>query len=89
MQRKQNSDLIPRLLEKFEKWKNFMAILLSFKNDSYRRILNAWACSRAEISPYAILKLQTGATTLKNNFLPKFFVIIKTSQSYISGAIFM
>ena len=36
-----NSDLIPRLLEKFEKRENFMAILLSFKNDSCRRILNA------------------------------------------------
>ena len=36
---------------------------LGFKNKSYRRILNAYAYSRAEIS-YAILKLQSGATTL-------------------------
>ena len=33
-----DSDLIPRLLENFEKWENFMIILLSFKNNSYRRI---------------------------------------------------
>ena len=36
-----DSDLIPRLLENFEKWENFMAILLSIKNNSYRRILSA------------------------------------------------
>ena len=33
-----DSDFIPRLLEIFEKLKNFMAILLSVKNDTYRRI---------------------------------------------------
>ena len=37
----QNSDLIPRLLEIFEKWKTFMVILLSVKNDAYSRILGA------------------------------------------------
>ena len=36
-----DSDLIPRLLENFENWKNFMAILLSVKNDAYRRIFGA------------------------------------------------
>ena len=36
-----DSDLIPRLLEKFEKWENFMVILLSFKNNPFRRILDA------------------------------------------------
>ena len=69
-----DSDLIPRLLENFEKWENFMAILLSIKNNSYRRILSAQACSGTEISPYAILKLQSGATTLKNHFSSKIFL---------------
>ena len=36
-----DSDLIPRLLENFENWKNFMIILLSVKNDSYRRFFGA------------------------------------------------
>ena len=36
-----DSDLIPRLLENFEKLEIFMTILLSFENKSYRRILNA------------------------------------------------
>ena len=36
-----DSDLIPRLLENFENWKNFMVILLSVKNDAYRRIFGA------------------------------------------------
>ena len=51
-----------------------MTILLSFKNNSYRRILKAWAFSRAKISPYAIFKLQSGATTLENHFSPKIFL---------------
>ena len=51
-----------------------MAILLSIKNNSYRRILSAQACSGTEISPYAILKLQSGATTLKNHFSSKIFL---------------
>ena len=33
-----DSELIPRLLENFENGKNFMIILLSVKNDAYRRI---------------------------------------------------
>ena len=33
-----DSELIPRLLENFENWKNFMVILLNVKNDAYRRI---------------------------------------------------
>ena len=66
-----NSDLIPRLLEIFEKWKTFMVILLSVKNDAYSRILGAEACCRAEISHFEIFKLQTGATTLKNDFFQK------------------
>ena len=36
-----DSDLIPRLLENFENWKNFMVILLSVKNDAYRRFFGA------------------------------------------------
>ena len=36
-----DSDLIPRLLEIFEKLKTFMVILLSVKNDAYSRILSA------------------------------------------------
>ena len=36
-----DSDLIPRLLENFEKWENFMVILLCFKNNPFRRILDA------------------------------------------------
>ena len=51
-----------------------MIILLSVKNDAYRRIIGAQACSRAEISFYEILKLETGQTTLKNHFFPKIFL---------------
>ena len=36
-----DSDLIPRLLEIFEKMKTFMVILLSVKNDANSRILGA------------------------------------------------
>ena len=36
-----DSELIPRLLENFENWKNFMVILLSVKNDAYRRFFGA------------------------------------------------
>ena len=36
-----DSDLIPRLLENFENWKNFMVILFNVKNDAYRRIFGA------------------------------------------------
>ena len=36
-----DSDLIPRLLEIFEKWKTFMIILLRVKNDTYSRILGS------------------------------------------------
>ena len=36
-----DSDLIPRLLENFENWKNFMIILLRVKNDAYRRFFGA------------------------------------------------
>ena len=36
-----DSELIPRLLENFENWKNFMIILLNVKNDAYRRIFGA------------------------------------------------
>ena len=36
-----DSDLIPKLLEKFEKWKNFMVILFSLENNPYRRIFSA------------------------------------------------
>ena len=36
-----DSELIPRLLENLENWKNFMIILLNVKNDAYRRIF--WA----------------------------------------------
>ena len=36
-----DSDLIPRLLEIFEKLKTFMVIVLSVKNDAYSRILSA------------------------------------------------
>ena len=36
-----DSDLIPRLLEIFEKWKTVMVILLRIKNDAYSRILGA------------------------------------------------
>ena len=48
-----------------------MVILLSVKNDAYSRILGAEACCRAEISHFEIFKLQTGATTLKNDFFQK------------------
>ena len=66
-----DSDLIPRLLEIFEKLKTFMIILLNVTNDTYSRILSAWACSRAGILQFEIWKLQTGATTLKNDFFQK------------------
>ena len=36
-----DSDLIPRLFENFENCKNFMVILLSVKNDAYRRFFGA------------------------------------------------
>ena len=36
-----DSELIPRLLENFENWKNFIIILLNIKNDAYRRIFGA------------------------------------------------
>ena len=36
-----DSDLIPRLLEIFEKLKTFMIILLNVTNDAYSRILSA------------------------------------------------
>ena len=36
-----DSDLIPKSLENFENWKNFMVILFSVKNDAYRRIFGA------------------------------------------------
>ena len=36
-----DSELIPRLLENFENWKNFMIILLNVKNDAYRRFFGA------------------------------------------------
>ena len=67
----QDSDFIPRLLEIFEKLKTFMIILLNVTNDTYSRILSAWACSRAGILQFEIWKLQTGATTLKNDFFQK------------------
>ena len=35
-----DSDLIPRLLENFEKWENFMTILLSLKNNHTSSILH-------------------------------------------------
>ena len=41
-----------------------MVILLRIKNDAYSRILGAQACSRAEISHFEILRLQTGATEI-------------------------
>ena len=50
-----------------------MIILLNVKNDAYRRIFGAQACSRAEISFYQILKHVNGQTTLKNHFFPKIF----------------
>ena len=36
-----DSDLIPRLLEKFEKLKNFIVILFNLENNPYRRIFSA------------------------------------------------
>ena len=36
-----DSDLIPRLLEIFENFKNFMLILFAIKNDAYRRVFGA------------------------------------------------
>ena len=37
----QESDFIPKLFEIIEISKNILIILLSFKNDAYRRILSA------------------------------------------------
>ena len=48
-----------------------MIILLNVTNDACSRILTAQACSRAKILQFEILKLQSGATTLKNDFFPK------------------
>ena len=56
-----------------------MVILLSAKNDAYRRFFGALACSRAEISFDVILKHETGQTTLKNHFFPKIFSGIDAS----------
>ena len=56
-----------------------MIILLSVKNDAYRRFFGAQACSRAEISFCEILKHQSGQTTLKNHFFPKIFSEVDSS----------
>ena len=56
-----------------------MIILLSVKNDAYRRFFGAQACSRAEISFCEILKLEGGQTTLKNHFFPKIFSEVDSS----------
>ena len=66
-----------------------MIILLNVKNDAYWRIFGAWACSRAEISFFEILKHQSGQTTLQYHFYQTFFqrsmlvpdIIIKNEPS--------
>ena len=41
-----------------------MVILLNVKNDAYRRIFGAWACSIAKKSFFEILKLQSGPANM-------------------------
>ena len=48
--------LYSEIIENFRNLEKFLIILLSVKNDIYRRILNEFACYRAGISQYAILK---------------------------------
>ena len=46
---RRDSDFIPKICKICEFWKNFSAILLSFKNDPNISILSAWAFAEVEI----------------------------------------